>query len=117
MAAADYDILIEQGSTFSLNIVWKDSEGTPIDITGHTARMQIRKTVKSTDVLASATTENGKIVLGGETGTIDVTIPNSETSDLSIKCGVYDLELESDSGIVTRLIQGSVTVSPEVTRE
>lgn len=116
MAAADYDILIEQGSTFTLPIIWKDSEGVPINVTGYTARMQIRKTVKSAEVLISATTENGRITLGGATGAVTVTIPATITDDIIVKSAVYDLELQSAAGVVTRLIQGAVTISPEVTR-
>lgn len=116
MAAADYDILIEQGSTFILPIVWKDSNGVAINVTGYTARMQVRKTVKSTDILISATTENGRIVLGGATGAVTVTIPATITDDITVKSAVYDLEMVSASGVVTRLIQGAVTISPEVTR-
>ena len=44
MAAAQYDILIEQGATFSRTFVWKDSSEVAVDLTGYTARMQIRKT-------------------------------------------------------------------------
>lgn len=117
MAAADYDILIEQGSTFVLPITWKDPSGTPINITNYSARMQIRRTVKATDVVLSLTSPSGEIQLGGTAGTIVVTISATATDALTIVRGVYDLELQSPTGVVTRLIQGVVTVSPEVTRE
>lgn len=117
MAAADYDILIEQGATFVLPITWKDPNGDPIDITNYSARMQIRRTVKASEVLLSLTSDDGDIELGGVAGTIVVTIPATVTDTLLVTRGVYDLELESDSGVVTRLIQGVATVSPEVTRE
>ena len=116
MAAATHDILIEQGATFQLNLVWKDSLGTPINLTGYTARMQVRHKYADTDPLLSFTTENGAITLGGALGTIAVTGLATLTDALTVKSGVYDLELVSPGSVVTRLIQGGVTITPQVTR-
>jgi len=115
--AEEYDITIEQGATFQLQITWKDRDNIAIDLTGFTARMQIRRRVGADEVLAEATTENGYITLGGNEGTIEISIPASITKEFDFKRGVYDLELESSGGIVTRLIQGCVYVSREVTRD
>lgn len=116
MTAVNYDITIEQGATFQLNLVWKAPAGTPIDLTGYTARMQVREKVTSTTPLLTLTTENGGIALGGAAGTIAVTAAATLTDDIAVKRGVYDLELVSAGDVVTRLIEGCVTVSPEVTR-
>ena len=116
MAAAQYDILIEQGATFQKLLTWKDESGAAIDLTDYTARMQVRLKKDSTSALLSATTENGYITLGGTAGTIDIEIPATVTADLSFTRAVYDLELVSSGGIVTRLIEGAVGLSKEVTR-
>lgn len=113
MAAADYDLLIEQGATFTLDIVWKDADNNPIDITGYEARMQIRKSYDTAPVI-SLTDGNG-IVLGGVDGTIEINIEADVTEDIEIRRGRYDLELEFN-GVVTRLIQGVVDISREVTK-
>lgn len=116
MAAATHDILIEQGATFQLNLVWKDSLGAPINLTGYTARMQVRQKIADAAPLLSFTTENGAITLGGTAGTIAIVGLATLTDALTVKSGVYDLELVSGGGIVTRLIEGAVTISPQVTR-
>lgn len=116
MAAAPYDILIEQGATFQLNIVYKDSNDVPIDISGYTARMQVRRSYDAPTPLLNLTTENGCITLGGVAGTLAVEAPASMTSSLPPKPSVYDLELISPSGDVTRLIRGAAAISPEVTK-
>lgn len=116
MAAAQYDIYVEQGATYQLNITWKQPNNTPVNITGFSARMQFRKSKTSSTVLFSGTNTNGIITLGGAAGTVSITIPATTTDDFSFGCGVYDLELESSGGVVTRLIEGSVEVSKEVTR-
>lgn len=116
MPAATHDILVEQGATYISNLVWKDSDNVPIDLTGYTARMQFRRTKSATTALLSATTENGYITLGGAAGTIDISIPDDITAALTVTRAVYDLELISSTGVVTRLIEGDVEISKEVTR-
>jgi hypothetical protein len=116
MAAGKYDFYIEQGATFNRTIVWKDSSEDPVNLTGYTARMQVRKTVNSDTTILSLTTENGKIALGGALGTITLTLAPADTETLESFCGVYDLELKSGSDFVTRLLEGQVTISREVTR-
>jgi hypothetical protein len=116
MAAGVYDIVIEQGATFNLNVRWLDPDDDPVDITGYSARMQVRRTYKSEDTLLSLTSEDGEIILGGALGTIAVTASAEDTASIDAKSGVYDLELVSPAGVVTRVVQGAVTVSPEVTK-
>lgn len=115
MAAGLYDITIEQGATFQMSLTWKDSTGAPVNITGYTARMQVRGNYESEDTLVSLTSSGGGIVLGGALGTIAITISASVTQLLQLEEAVYDLELVSAS-TVTRLLQGKAVVSREVTR-
>jgi len=117
MAAGEHDITIEQGATFQMPITWTTGVvPTPVNLTGYTARMQVRKTYASTTAVLSLTTENGGITLGGALGTIDILASATQTAAIAIKSGVYDLELVSGGGIVTRLLQGAVEITPEVTR-
>lgn len=116
MAAADYDLLIEQGATLSQSFVWTDSSGAAINLIGYTARMQVRSSVTSATTLLELTTENGGITITGGSGTVTLTQTATQTAAYTWRQGVYDLELVSGGGVVTRLVQGSVTVSPEVTR-
>jgi len=111
-----FDITINQGATFELTITWKDSAGTAINLTGYTARMQVRETYSSSSTIISLTSGSG-ITLGGAAGTVAILISATTTAALTAPfSGVYDLELVSAGGVVTRLLQGAATVSPEVTR-
>lgn len=116
MTAATYDILIEQGATFRLNLIWKDGNNTLVNLSGYSARMQIRRRYRDEAILLSLTSANGAIALGGSAGTITITASATGTATLPAKESVYDLELESADGTVTRLIEGGVTITPEVTR-
>lgn len=114
--AGKYDILIEQGADYVMTFRWRDPVGVPIDLTGYTARMQFRKTKPDTAILLSATTENFYIVLGGALGTVNLAIPNAITAAFTFVRAVYDMELISPAGVVTRWLEGGVEVSQEVTR-
>ena len=114
--AAVYDITIEQGATFRLSLIWKDSSNVPVNLTGYTARMQVRRSYTDTVIQLAMTTEGGSITLGGAAGTINVVSAATATEDIATRAGVYDLELMSSNGVVTRLVEGKVTVKPEVTR-
>lgn len=115
---AKLKLTIYQGATFRKRLAW--SAGTPavpVDLTGCEARMQVRAEVESADVLLSLTDANGGIVLGGATGVIDLYVSDEDTGAIDWDGGVWDLEIVHPGGEVTRLAQGSVSVSPEVTRD
>lgn len=111
----DPSTMILQGATWSHQITIQESDGSIFDLTGYTARMQIRETHNSAAILLELTTENGRIAINTSTGTITLTILASDTTEITWSRGVYDLELVY--GItITRLFQGSIEVSPNVTR-
>lgn len=128
MSAGLFDFTIEQGTTLDLTITWKDSTNALVNLTGYTARMQIRPDIASATVLyelnTSPTTGQGTITLGGAAGTIRLQASAAHTaafnwavsSGSSVATAVYDLELTSGSGVVTRLVKGTVSLDFEVTR-
>lgn len=118
MAAFKVNLKIDQGATFAKHVTWKaGTPPVPVDLTGCTARMQVREKIESPVALLDLTTENGGIVLGGTSGTIDYCLLSDElTATFAWTSGVYDLEIVFPDGTVQRKIAGNVTVSPEVTR-
>lgn len=113
--AGRYKILIDQGSTWSLQLTWLDSDGAPIDLTGYSARMQIRPTLESSTVTASLTSPSNGITLGGTAGTVTLAMTATQTAAITAGTYVYDVELVSGL-TVTRIVEGGLTVRREVTR-
>lgn len=114
MSAGAYDITCEQGATFSRTLTVKDSNGVARDLSGYTARMQVRRTTSSSTTLVELTTENGRISLNSN-GEISLSLSATETAALTDE-GVYDLEIEDSSGNVERVVEGAFNLDLEVTR-
>jgi len=115
MPAGNYNITAEQGSTFTRVLTWRDANDALINLTGYTARMQVRTDYASSATALSLTTANGQITLGGALGTITLLVSATDMSAVSAGSYVYDLEMVNGS-TVTRLVQGTFTVNAEVTR-
>ena len=113
--ANTYNMVVEQGATYTLSITYKDPTGNAIDLTAYTARMMVRSSHAAPSPILTLTTENGAIELGDANGTINLTIDAANTANLPATNSVYDLELDNGSA-VTRLIEGVFQVKPEVTR-
>jgi hypothetical protein len=106
---ARHTIYLDQGTDFTVHFTWQN-EGSPVDITGYSAALQVRSTVDSETVVIKKTDMNG-IALGGAAGTIAVTFNNVATSALAGSSFVYDLELTAPGGDVSRVIQGPLFVT------
>ena len=112
MAAGKHNFTLEQGSTFDREITVQENSQA-LNLTGYSARMQMRSTHDSSSIALTFTaaianpTTNGKINLGA-----------TATATAAVEEGiyVYDLEIESSAGTVTRILEGTITVTPEVTR-
>lgn len=115
MLAGIYNFTCDQGATFNRVITLFEPDGeTPYDLTGYTARMQVRRETEEGDVLISLTTANGRIALGGAAGTITLNISATDTAALTDD-GVYDLEIVSGAN-VHRVLKGLFRLDYEVTR-
>jgi len=112
MAAATYNLVIDQGSDFVIDLVVKES-GSVKDLTNYSARAQLRTKKDAADTAASFTCT----ITSASEGKIKMELPNSDSSAISAGRYYYDLEIFTASdAIVKRLIQGEVTLNQEVTR-
>jgi len=113
MTAATYDLVIDQGSDFAIDLLIKE-QGTPKDLTGYSARAQMRATRTSTEIAGSFTCA----VLSPPTdGKVKMSLSNAASSAMDAGRYFYDLEIHTPNDvIVKRLIQGEVTLNQEVTR-
>jgi hypothetical protein len=112
VAAGTYNITIDQGSDFAIELQISE-DGTAKNLTGYSARSQIRTTKTSETIAASFTCT----VYNAAEGRVRMSLPAAESSVMDAEAYVYDLELfTAGDASVTRELQGSVTVTQSVTR-
>lgn len=109
---------IPQGEDYAVIVEYVDDSGVAVNLTDYTAKSQFRQTIESTgDPIISLTTNDGSIVINELAGTITLMISREITATLTpFQVIYYDLFIYDESGIATRLIQGTVVVSGSVTR-
>jgi len=130
MAAGNYSFIIEQGTTVDFEVQYLDSNNEPIDLTGHSGRMQIKSNFADKNPIIYATLSSSLLPDGtglnfegqyGDkplaSGSIGIYISAASSSLFNFSKGKYDLELYSDSEypVVTRVIEGIVTINRQVT--
>ncbi len=112
MAAGTYDIVIDQGSDFAIEIA-VSQDGAATTLGSHTARAQLRPSPTSSTKTADFTCS----IINASQGKIKMSLSNSTTAAITSGKYYYDLELVNTStSVVNRLLQGVARVTPEVTR-
>jgi hypothetical protein len=112
MPAAYSNLYIEQGTSFSTTITVDDVYGDVFNLTNYTARSQIRKSHYSANTTAVFTTS----VNSGQ-GSITLSLSAAVTANIAPGRYVYDTTITgTNNGQITRILEGSVDVSPSVTR-
>lgn len=87
----------------------------PVNLSGYTAALQIRSLPSDSTAVLTLTTTSG-ITITAATGQVDVHATAAQTTNIDEGTYYYDIEVTSSAGVVTRLSQGQVVVTPEVTR-
>lgn len=110
------NLTILKGSSLDITATWK-SGGVAVNLTGYTAKMQVRARHGAADPALLTLTHLDGITLGGAAGTVRIQRTAAQTAALTFASGVYDLELiaAADPPGTKRLLEGKVVVLPEVT--
>jgi len=111
-----YNITTTQGDTFSRILTYTNNAKVPHNLTGYTAKMQVRTSTDSDTVVLELSTTNGYIVLGGTAGTITLTVPSGVMSVINSGLYVYDLEIVSGAGVRTTIVNGNFNLKAQVTK-
>lgn len=113
MSAAKLDIIIEQGASWKKTLALVKSNKQPKSLVGYTGKAQIRVKPESTEVLEEFTVE---FLAPRTSGKLSFSLTDEETALLTFTTAAYDLFITSPTGIRTKLVKGSVTVTPSITK-
>ena len=120
-----YNLEMWQGATFTMTITVKDSAGNVQNLTGYSARMQMRTSYDAASATESLTTSNGEISITAAEGNLAFQLEATRTAAIPVDLTngkppktvyVYDLELVDNANTVSKLLYGDVNVYGEVTR-
>jgi hypothetical protein len=103
------NIVIDQGTTFSLELNLTNDDASAKDLANYTVTSQIRK---SYDAATKTDFTTAKV---DATGKVTISLTAAETAALKSGRYVYDIEIASSSETL-RVLEGIVTVTPNVTR-
>lgn len=132
---APFNFTIKAGSDLTISMTWNDDSGNPMNLNGYAMKLTIRSFVGSTVSLLTLSSSNNTgshIALGGTAGTISLIFAHADTATLlpvglplpgspstggtrSYALGVYDLQYTDASGNIGYLLEGSVSLDPQVT--
>lgn len=105
------NLTVDQGTTFSVNVDVSDESGNAQNLTGYSVAGQIRKSYDSSGYTAFTAA-----ITNAAQGTINISLAPTVTNGLTAGRYVYDVEVTSGGGVVTRVLEGQVEVTPGVTR-
>lgn len=113
-----YDITVNQGDDYSLQMVVSDGQNQPIDITGYKFTCKVRETAENDNVIAEADC----IIKDATQGVLDVSFSSDVTGKIDTdgdyygetSSYYYDIQQTNTNGRKERIVQGKFIVSPGI---
>jgi hypothetical protein len=106
---------VDQNTTFTFTVEYEDNSGNPIDLTGASAKMQVRDTKGGQKLAFTLTSPLGGISLDGPNGKLTIKMTPTQTNKLFYPKSEYDIMLTDSNLNKTKLVEGFITLSRSVT--
>jgi hypothetical protein len=106
---------VDQNATFSFIVEYKDPEGDPIDLTGASAKMQVRDTKGGTKLAFTLTSPSGGITINPLSGQLTIKMTPTQTNKLFFPKSSYDIMLTDSNSNKVKILEGFMTLSRSVT--
>ena len=110
MPAGKYDLVLDQGSDYATTLTLT-KDGSAINLTDFIGRAHIRATKESSNYVPFVMTFPDRTA-----GQVTMTLTSTASSNMAAGQYLYALEIESNAGVVTRIIEGNLTLTREITR-
>lgn len=117
MAAGKYDFSIEQGTSFTLSLIYKDGSGNPVNLTGWCARLVWKNNNETETFHTETINSNYRFDIDEPNGKLILQFPASTTNNFIFNNAKYDIELQSPDDFyigggkyTTRILSGTITI-------
>ena len=106
---------VDQNATFSFIVDYKDPDGTAIDLTGASAKMQVRDTKGGAKLAVTLTSPSGGIALDAPNGKLTIKLTPTQTNKLFYPKSSYDIMVIDSNANKIKLLEGFMTLNRSVT--
>jgi hypothetical protein len=103
------NLVLDQGTTFTSNTTITNSNNAAVNFYGYTANSMFRKYYTSN-------TSYTLTVALSNTGVVTLSMNSTSTANVTSGRYVYDVEAIDTANAVIRIMEGVITVTPQVTR-
>lgn len=106
---------VDQNTTFTFQIEYLDTTDSPIDLTGASAKMQVRDTQGGSKIACTLTSPSGGITIDGPEGLLTIKMTPTQTNKLFYPKSAYDIMVIDTNGNKIKILKGFLTLSRSVT--
>lgn len=106
------ELTVDQGTTFETTLDLVDDGGAAINVAGYAFTGQIRKSYYSSNTTANLTIT----VTNNANGNLMMTMNSATTANIKPGRYLYDVKMVDTTNTVTRIVEGVLTVTPQVTK-
>jgi hypothetical protein len=106
------ELTIDQGTTFETSIDLTNDDGTSVNVAGYVFSAQVRKSYYSVNPTANITVT----ITNPASGNVKLSIDAANTANIRAGRYLYDVKMTNTTGVTTRVIEGIITVTPQVSR-
>lgn len=106
------ELTIDQGSTYESQLDLVNDDGSAINVAGYVFNAQIRKSYYSLNPTANMTIT----IVNSANGNVTLSLNAATTSNIKAGRYVYDVKMMDTANTVTRIVEGIITITPQVTK-
>jgi hypothetical protein len=110
--ASFVELSCDQGTDFSVNIDLTNDDGSTINVTNYTFSSSIRKSYYSANATANLTVT----IASAANGNVALSMNAATTANIKAGRYLYDVKMKDSSNTTSRVIEGIITVFPQITK-
>jgi hypothetical protein len=106
------ELTLDQGATFESTLDLVADDGSAVNVAGYLFSGQIRKSYYSSNATANLTIT----VSDAANGNLTISLNSATTANIAAGRYLYDVKMTDTANTVTRLVEGIITVTPQITK-
>jgi hypothetical protein len=106
------ELTVDQGTTFESTLDLVNDDNSAINVTNYVFSGQIRKSYYSSNATANLTIT----VVNAANGNVNISLNAATTTNITAGRYLYDIKMTDTANTVTRIVEGIITITPQVTK-